>query len=435
MNAAKVKSLTTTEGFAALRGISVKANVFEGTNGLVDLLREKSEWDALSVTGNYHVFSEEAVVKKLAEQLGACDIPRLGLSGNNIPGGASDVMANAMSQSKHITSLDLSENELLSDEPEGVKRFLNENKFVTSLSLSSCGVGPTTIQVITDSLASSNTIKAPPEHEPFPEPADLKEDTPTNPFPKPEGDEGTDICHLPTDIELDDAMKEVLEEYRTKVTEEQTEAQEDPPEDEDEEEGADPADPADPEDPEDPEDAEPAEAAEKENPNVDAAAKRAEAQKQALEEKVNLYSAALKDLKRLANSADAEGYIIAKEFFESLVELKQQQLADRDAAFAMQQEREAKEANRMSGWSHLRELDLSANPIKNAGAQAVASLLREAVPKTEEELAKEEVWVEELAKDVALKVSFLFASLWRWEQGAVLLPSCFFSQCSASDVR
>ncbi|CUG55443.1 leucine-rich repeat protein, putative, partial [Bodo saltans] len=98
------------------------------------------------------------------------------------------------------------------------------------------------------------------------------------------------------------------------------------------------------------------------------------------------------------------------EYSNLTTSLKKDEKASKLEAKKAQLYREQVERNRRSGWTHLQDLNLSGNPISNAGAKILALALRHKIPLTGEELqAAEELYEKRLteakavARDAILK--------------------------------
>eukprot|EP01062_Namystynia_karyoxenos_P017200 TRINITY_DN16319_c0_g1_i2.p2 TRINITY_DN16319_c0_g1~~TRINITY_DN16319_c0_g1_i2.p2 ORF type:complete len:705 (+),score=271.21 TRINITY_DN16319_c0_g1_i2:84-2198(+) len=166
---------------------------------------------------------------------------------------------------------------------------------------------------------------------------------------------------------------------------------EDPPVEE-----ADDDDDDDPEETEDEEGEEGEEGSPKETPEERKKRLKEQAEQQAAAERAEQLRLQLEQFKqhrrerKESEMAEASARFAAeREALASLPVMKKEELEARAGAWAAVRAREKQECERMSGWSHLQELDLSCNPIKSEGAAAIAAMLRMLVPKTEEDLERE----------------------------------------------
>ena len=404
-----VRELASTESFHKVTCLRVGPNVLAGSQGLAALLTAHAGFkEALCVEGNSLAFEDAAQVKAVADALATARLSHLGLAGNQLDGAACGVLLPALVPSAHLRCLDLSGNDVLSgadgDEPSGLALLLTQNKSLTSLALSECRLDAAGAAAVAGALSASNTVCTPPAaEEELPAP-DLMEGCPEEPPPAPaaEGEGGSGG---------DDPDAALLEEYRAGLQasaaaaaaakaaaakgEEAAAPGGDEEEEEEEEAAAADGDGAAPT-------AAPAEgeAGSEEAGAGDAAepAAAAEAETAALEAAVAAYAAFLKGVREAVAGEEAGRNGVERALWtERAQELKQEEVKERAEAAERQSGREAKEAARLSGWTHLEELDLSCNAFGSAGAVAVAAMLRSDVPKSEAELEKEEVFARPFA--------------------------------------
>jgi Leucine-rich repeat (LRR) protein len=395
-------------GDGALQALTIRHSI-RGTLGIQEILKAlaarttSTAVTALDVSCNpasFSVGNDEPNVpcaEELTKYLAANGALRtLNLSSTGL-GAAGAIAFPALKNHGGLTSLDVSRNAIgLQQDEAAVAGFISlvqENKFLLQLDLSDNEIGGALAKQLLDALRTSDTRVKTPEPEPEPEVEEYSDELP------PEEEAPQVTVGFP-----EDDVPPPTEEAAVEGATEGAPA----------EEGEAPAPldvTAEPED--DETDAAPAaevaveEAAEEEDPEA-AEAARLEAEETAREiarQKEEAWRARMTQyiwdpeqiLFQYKESVARREAIV--EYSNLTSTLKKEEKAAKRESKTSQLHREQVERNRRSGWTHLQDINLSGNPIGNAGAKILALALRHKIPLSGEELqAAEESYEKRLAE-------------------------------------
>jgi hypothetical protein len=350
---------------------------------------------------------------KLIGQSSVAPIKHLSLSNCYLQSAGGAAVATAVLPSGTIETLDLSGNGIGKGDDgaatQAVAQLVQENKFLTSIDLSANDFDAAQSKQILEALANSKTRVATPEPNPEPEPEEYTDELP------PEEEPPTVEIGFPADKEKEKEQGEGEESAPAEegnAAEPEPQAAAPPPAGDEGEEGEEEGE----EEEEEPK-PKPAEAAKKtvkieekpEEPPAEAEEdeEAAEERRRREEEKEEAEREALEAAKA-AWAEKQEQYIwgpqrvhaeygetvsrrvILKAHIDETTQLKSLERASRADAKKRQLHREKEDRERRSGWTHLKVLNFSGNPMGSVGAKALADAIRKKIPLSEEEIQRAE---------------------------------------------
>lgn len=395
----------------SLQALTIRHSI-RGTLGVQAILKALSErkgappLTTLDIACNPAAFSlsgEEPnvpCVDELVKYLAANESLRtLNLSATGL-GAAGATAFPALKTHSGITSLDVSRNGIGLQQDEAAISALiglvQENKFLMQLDLSDNEIGGPLAKQLLEALRTSDTRAKTPEVEPEPEVEEYTDEVP----PEEEAPQVTvgfpeEASPAAADGEPTDGAAAVEESAEPPA---QLDVTAEPEGDEDGD-GEATATGAAADEAAAEEDPEAAEAARLEA--EEAALEAARQKEEAWRAKMNQFIWEPEQVLFLHKESVTRRDIIV-DYVNSTMQLKKTEKAAKIETKNAQLSRERMERDRRSGWSHLQDINLSGNPIGNAGAKILALLLRHKIPLTaEEQQAAEENYEKRLqeAKD------------------------------------
>lgn len=381
-----------------LESLRVRHSI-RGTLGACELMKSAGTWGglrALDIGFNPTVFSigeepNNMAADEAVKLLSSCgSLNALGLACTGL-GAVSATVLPALRNHSGITSLDLSRNGLGLQQDEAavsaLAQLIQENKFLLRLDLSHNDMAAPLAKQLFDALQASDTRVKTPEAEAEPEAEEYTDDVP------PEEEAPQVTVGFPEDA----APASVDEEKPAENVDAPPEPASSPPP---------PGDLDTTEEPKDTEEEVAAEtlpdevaAAEELDPEA-AEAARLEAEEKAAEElnrrkeeweaRMKQYIWEPEQVLFVFKESVARRELIAEYVRDTLDAKKVEKVGKKESKDA-QLQRERRDRDRRSGWSHLQEIALSGNAIGSIGAKALASAIRHEIPLATEELqAKEE---------------------------------------------
>ena len=240
------------------------------------------------------------------------------------------------------------------------------NKFITSISLNDVFLSGKEVAAIGRSFSESNTVHVVPEPEPFADPPNLEEDIPEE---EPTSEEPLDLTPF-----LDQFKEKLSQEFDDDHKSESPATAEGEGEESEE-------------DRPDESDTNHDEMEEKEPEKLQTPLE--DKKQSAIDSSLEKYKLELESLISLCGDEHIARHTTIREFFTSLPDFKKDEIEKRQQTLDIELSRLRTDAERRTGWSHVNKLNLSYNKVELEGMKGLADMLREKVPKTEEEIAAE----------------------------------------------